>query len=188
MGWDQRRLSERRRCEGQNRMFLSALALIKNSLILRDIAIEVVQTRDGINKLDIFYKGLNVSEVWFWKKNQFSVYSLRDGDYEQVDRSQVLPNLDLTLLAKYTQHMVIEVIVTSGTINRKELYKPLSIPEIWFWRSKQLRMFQLQNGEYVEVSRSQFFPDLDLALVTRYLDHPDQYDAVQEFLAEVRQT
>ncbi len=68
-----------------------------------DIAIEVVQTRGGINKLEV-YKGLMVPEVWFWQKGAFAMYYLRDGDYEQVSRSQFIPDLDPTLLAKFIQH------------------------------------------------------------------------------------
>jgi Uma2 family endonuclease len=68
-----------------------------------DIAIEVVQTSGGINKLKI-YQGLGVPEVWFWEKERFDVYHLRQDGYEQIDRSEFLPNLDLTLLATYVQH------------------------------------------------------------------------------------
>jgi len=83
--------------------------------------------------------------------------------------------------------LVIEIIVTSGTINRLELYKPQRVPEVWFWKSNQLRVFHFKEGEYQEVSRSEFFPDLDLFLLLRYLGHPDQYDAVQEFIAFLAQ-
>lgn len=82
--------------------------------------------------------------------------------------------------------IVIEIIVTSGTINRRELFKPMKVPEIWFWKSNQWRVFYLKEGEYEEASRSTFFPDLDLALLLRYIGHPDQYDAVQEFEAVIR--
>jgi Uma2 family endonuclease len=82
--------------------------------------------------------------------------------------------------------IVIEIIVTSGTINRRELFKPMKVPEIWFWKSNQLKVFQLKEGDYEEVSRSTFFPDLDLGLLLRYVGHPDQYDAVQEFEAVIR--
>ena len=88
---------------------------------------------------------------------------------------------------KETPDIVIEVIVTSGSINRKELYKPKKVPEIWFWKSKELRIFRLNaNGEYEEVNRSGFFPDLDTALLLKYLDYPDQYDAVNEFTEVIR--
>lgn len=88
---------------------------------------------------------------------------------------------------KEVPDIVIEIIVTSGTINRRELYKPLKVPEVWFWKSNQLRVWSLNAaGEYEEVNRSEFFPDLDLALLLRYLGHPDQYDAVNEFVQAIR--
>jgi Uma2 family endonuclease len=65
-----------------------------------DIAIEVVITSGGIDKLEV-YHGLAVPEVWFWQDNQFLVYSLQDSHYELVPRSDLLPELDLTLLANY---------------------------------------------------------------------------------------
>lgn len=83
--------------------------------------------------------------------------------------------------------IVIEVIVTSGTIDRKELYKPKKVPEVWFWKSNEIKIFRLmENGEYEQVNRSGFFPDLDTALLLRYLDMADQYDAIVEFEQAIR--
>ncbi|MDZ8106057.1 MAG: Uma2 family endonuclease [Nostoc sp. DedQUE12a] len=83
--------------------------------------------------------------------------------------------------------IVIEVIVTSGTINRKELYKPKKVPEVWFWKSNSIKIFRLtEQGEYQQVDRSGFFPDLDHAKLLRYIAMPDQYDAVQEFIQTIR--
>ncbi len=88
---------------------------------------------------------------------------------------------------KSTPDIVIEIIVTSGSINRKELYKPKKVPEVWFWKSDTLRIFRLNTaGEYEEVTRSGFFPDLDPQLLLRYIAYPDQYDAVQEFIQAIR--
>ncbi|MCC5639377.1 Uma2 family endonuclease [Nostoc sp. CHAB 5844] len=87
---------------------------------------------------------------------------------------------------KQTPGIVIEIIVTSGTLNRKDLYRPKKVPEVWFWKSNQITIFRLtEQGEYVEVDRSGFFPDLDLALLLHYLAMPDQYDAVQEFIKTI---
>jgi Uma2 family endonuclease len=83
--------------------------------------------------------------------------------------------------------IVIEVIVTSGTIDRKELYKPKKVPEVWFWKSNELKIFRLrEDGEYQQVNRSGFFPDLDPALLLRYIAMADQYDAVVEFEQAIR--
>jgi Uma2 family endonuclease len=88
---------------------------------------------------------------------------------------------------KETPDIVIEVIVTSGTIDRKELYKPKKVPEVWFWKSNSIRIFHLNaTGEYEEINRSQFFPDLDTAMLLQYIAYPDQYDAVNEFIQAIR--
>ncbi len=88
---------------------------------------------------------------------------------------------------KETPDIVIEIIITSGTINRRELYKPKKVPEVWFWKSDQMRIFRLNiAGEYEEVNLSRFFPDLDKALLLRYVADPDQYDAVSEFVQAIR--
>ena len=88
---------------------------------------------------------------------------------------------------KEVPDIVIEIIVTSGTINRKELYKPKKVPEVWFWKSNEIKIFRLsESGEYEEVNRSGFFPNLDTALLLRYIAMPDQYDAIIEFEQVIR--
>ena len=65
-----------------------------------DIAIEVVVASGGIDKLEV-YKRLRVREVWFFKRDRFEVYHLEGETYQLIERSKVLPNLDLLLLAEY---------------------------------------------------------------------------------------
>lgn len=65
-----------------------------------DLAIEVIITRGGIDKLEI-YQGLGVAEVWFWQEKKFTIYHLRQNDYELIENSELLPNLDLNLLATF---------------------------------------------------------------------------------------
>ena len=65
-----------------------------------DIAIEVVWTHGGIDKLEV-YRGLGVSEVWFWREGRIEVYVLRGDSYEGVERSELLPELDLEHLTGF---------------------------------------------------------------------------------------
>jgi Uma2 family endonuclease len=66
-----------------------------------DLAIEVVVTSGGIDSLNI-YKKLGVSEVWFWGKEELKVYVLQENEeYIQVNKSSLLPDLDLNLFASY---------------------------------------------------------------------------------------
>lgn len=64
-----------------------------------DIVIEVVVTSGGVNTLEI-YRRVKVPEVWFWRKGKLAVYHLQDEEYKQVDRSELLPELDLTLFVR----------------------------------------------------------------------------------------
>ncbi|VXD20860.1 conserved hypothetical protein [Planktothrix serta PCC 8927] len=77
-----------------------------------DLAIEVVITSGGINRLEV-YQRLGVHEVWFWQNNQFLVYHFRSKNveqfqqtsgYELIHKSEILPHLDLAVLAESVQH------------------------------------------------------------------------------------
>lgn len=68
-----------------------------------DLAVEVVFTSGGVDKLAV-YKKLGVTEIWFWEKAHFSLYRLREDNYEPIESSELLPDLDLALLAEYVQH------------------------------------------------------------------------------------
>ncbi|MBD2151441.1 Uma2 family endonuclease [Pseudanabaena sp. FACHB-1277] len=67
-----------------------------------DLAIEVTVTSGGINKLEI-YQGLQIPEVWFYQRDRFSLYRIKqDGSgYQEINQSQIFPNLDLNLMAQY---------------------------------------------------------------------------------------
>ena len=67
-----------------------------------DLAIEVALTSGGKGKLEK-YKRLGITEVWFWENNQLSVYRFRGEEYEEVSNSELLPELDLELLARCVQ-------------------------------------------------------------------------------------
>jgi Uma2 family endonuclease len=65
-----------------------------------DLAIEVVWTREGIRKLDI-YARLGVREVWYWRLGRLSVHALRGDAYEELAASEVLSGIDLAELASF---------------------------------------------------------------------------------------
>jgi len=66
-----------------------------------DLAIEVIWTRGGLRKLDI-YRGLGVREVWMLDRaNKIQIHALRPEGYVVVAKSEVLPALDLAWLAGF---------------------------------------------------------------------------------------
>jgi Uma2 family endonuclease len=63
-----------------------------------DLAIEVVHTSGGIDKLEL-YRRLGIAEVWFWINGRIYVYRL-DRKYKEVPASVVLPSIDLDAIAR----------------------------------------------------------------------------------------
>ncbi|MDF0551839.1 Uma2 family endonuclease [Kamptonema sp. UHCC 0994] len=64
-----------------------------------DLAVEVAITSGNSIKL-AKYQRLKIAEVWIWENNQLSIYRLQGDDYQQISRSEFLPNLDLDLLVR----------------------------------------------------------------------------------------
>jgi Uma2 family endonuclease len=65
-----------------------------------DLAVEVIWTHGGIDKLDV-YHGLGVREVWIWKKEELKAYELRGGAYVEIPQSSVIPGLTPSFIREF---------------------------------------------------------------------------------------
>jgi Uma2 family endonuclease len=65
-----------------------------------ELAIEVSVTSGGIDKLEV-YRGLGVREVWVWIEGRILVYVLGPDGYEEREQSEVVPGIDLGVLARF---------------------------------------------------------------------------------------
>ena len=83
--------------------------------------------------------------------------------------------------------LVIEVVVTSGGVNVLEIYRRIQVPEVWFWQKGKLSLYCLREQQYAQVEQSELLPELDLALLVKCANMPDQYDAILEFRNAIRQ-
>jgi Uma2 family endonuclease len=82
--------------------------------------------------------------------------------------------------------VAIEVIWTSGGINKLEVYRKLGVREVWFYERGTLRFFTLQEEQYTEISRSELLPAVDPELLVRHMAAPSQSEAVAALRAELR--
>lgn len=82
--------------------------------------------------------------------------------------------------------LAIEVIWTSGGIDKLNVYRGLGVSEVWQWREGALRVFWLEGDDYTETANSRLFPDLDLALLARLAMHEYPSEAILEFRAAIR--
>lgn len=70
--------------------------------------------------------------------------------------------------------------------DKLSVYSGLQVPELWLWNGERFTLHGLQGDAYVALSRSRFLPDLDLELLARYVNQPDQAAAVRAFIEQVR--
>lgn len=69
-------------------------------------------------------------------------------------------------LNKERPDLAIEVVWTSGGIDKLEVYRRIGVPEVWFWRDQALSFHVLENGGYEERASSACIPGIDRALVS----------------------
>lgn len=90
--------------------------------------------------------------------------------------------------------LVIEVVVTSGSVSKLETYRRLGVSEVWFWQSNKLKIYHLKDYSlneqanvftdtygYEEITRSEMLPQLDIALLVRCVLISDSIQAGNEF-------
>jgi Uma2 family endonuclease len=64
-----------------------------------DLCIEIVITSGSAIKLQK-YRLMGVPEVWFWEDGTLELYHLREQGYDRIASSEILPELDLSLLKR----------------------------------------------------------------------------------------
>lgn len=85
--------------------------------------------------------------------------------------------------------LVLEVVYTSGGLNKLDVYKALEVPEVWFWTERGgIRVFVLESAGYVESPSSRFLPDIDFPLLSKHLGmEGDDSDALLSYRGALAQ-
>jgi len=84
---------------------------------------------------------------------------------------------------KSVSDLAIEVVITSGGVDKLAIYQGLSVPEVWFWLDQSLTVYQLTTSGYEVSQQSLLLPELDLGLLAQYVQPERQSEAVREFYA-----
>lgn len=81
--------------------------------------------------------------------------------------------------AKPVPDLAIEVVWTSGGIDKLEIYRRLGVGEVWIWKDERIEVHVLEDDRFEKANRSRLFPDLDLDLLVSLLDRPTAIQAVR---------
>jgi len=87
---------------------------------------------------------------------------------------------------KEVPDIAIEVVLTSGGIDKLAVYAGLAVPEVWFFEKGCFSLFRFTGDGYAAIPRSTFLPDLDLAQLTTFIDREDQTEAVIAYREAIR--
>nr|WP_233562056.1 Uma2 family endonuclease [Sorangium cellulosum] len=82
--------------------------------------------------------------------------------------------------------IAIEVVLTSGGLDKLPVYSGLGVREVWFWERDAFHIHALRGEEYEAIAASELIPDLDLVALARFVRWPDQHEAVKAFRAWLR--
>jgi len=81
-----------------------------------------------------------------------------DNCYYVQNESRVRGQNEIDLTIDPPPDLVIEIDVTSSSINRFSIYAAFGVPEIWRWHKDELNLFSLESGRYVKTTASRALP------------------------------
>ncbi len=82
--------------------------------------------------------------------------------------------------------LVIEVVWTSGGINKLEIYRRLGIREAWFWKAGAISVHHLTAAGYEQIAESRVVPGIDLAMLCELVSITPTSDATAQLRARLR--
>ncbi|UBF30524.1 Uma2 family endonuclease (plasmid) [Kovacikia minuta CCNUW1] len=154
------------------------LAYLDGTLEIMPISPEHENFKSTISRLLETY--LDETDIRYYRRGGPSYGNKELGARNEPDESY---NLDSR---KSFPDLVIEVVISSGGVNKLEGYRRMGVTEVWFWEDGVLQINHLRETGYELVSRSELLPGLPLDLFRRYITYHDQYDAVREFRQALR--
>jgi Uma2 family endonuclease len=84
--------------------------------------------------------------------------------------------------------LAIEVVLSSGNVDKLAVYRGLGVQEVWFWAAQRFSVYGLNatKSAYRLLEQSELFPDLDLALLATYIRPEEEPQALREFRQRIR--
>lgn len=95
--------------------------------------------------------------------------------------------LDRELTDDEFPDIALEVVISSGGINKLEVYRGLGVREVWFWYQGQFHLYALKGGSYSSIARSELIPELDFVELAAFAEQTDQLAALKRYQALLRQ-
>jgi len=77
--------------------------------------------------------------------------------------------------------LAIEIIWTSGSINKLEIYRKLRVREVWIWKRGAISVFKLVGEQYEAIAASELLAGIDLPELLEFIEVRPMTRAVSEY-------
>jgi Uma2 family endonuclease len=82
--------------------------------------------------------------------------------------------------------LAIEVVWTSGGVNKLEVYRKLDVREVWYFRKGKIQPYVLRGERYEAMPRSEALPDSDLEQLVTFIDRTSTSQSIRDYRAALR--
>jgi Uma2 family endonuclease len=82
--------------------------------------------------------------------------------------------------------LVIEVVWTSGGIDKLDVYRKLGVREVWYWERGRIQVYVRRGASYEAVAASEALPGIDLDQLVGFLDRPTASRAIRDYRDALR--
>ncbi|MBE9201107.1 MULTISPECIES: Uma2 family endonuclease [unclassified Nodularia (in: cyanobacteria)] len=123
--------------------------------------------KDIADTLDLDYESYGSTT---WKRESRMAGLEPDNCFYVQNEAAIRGRLDLDLRQDPPPDLALEIDVTSKSLNRFPIYARLGVPEVWCYDSGELKIYLLQNDEYIESQTSLVFPSLPIRELPRLIE------------------
>jgi Uma2 family endonuclease len=119
---------------------------------------------------------MRLKGIRFYARGSTTIGMKELGARKEPDESYCLGN------RRKIPDLALEITVTSGGVDRLEIYRRIGVREVWFWEDGVISIYCLRPAGYELVQQSELLPELDLRSLEFHTRMADQYDAVNAFM------
>ncbi|MBV9385537.1 MAG: Uma2 family endonuclease [Chroococcidiopsidaceae cyanobacterium CP_BM_ER_R8_30] len=121
---------------------------------------------DLLEELNIEFEGFGSTT---WRRQQKMAGAEPDECFYIHNFAAVRGKIDIDLQRDPPPDLVLEIDITSRSLDRLTIYARLGVPEVWRVNQNQLRIYQLQDDYYEETESSLAFPNFPVKMLPNFV-------------------
>ncbi|MEM8506004.1 MAG: Uma2 family endonuclease [Cyanobacteria bacterium P01_D01_bin.1] len=83
--------------------------------------------------------------------------------------------------------LAVEVVLSSGVVDKLEIYRGLGVTEVWVWEAGEFAIYHLRQSGYERLQTSELLPSCDIPLLASFINPDQQFEAVMTYRDTLKQ-